>query len=65
VGRPDAGRDSLWLGDANVLFIAQSEFMQFHTGLNELPFGSGGSDFGQLCLRLDFQPPGRSSSRPS
>jgi hypothetical protein len=44
----DAGRDSLWLGDANILFrFAQSEFMQFHTGLG-MNFLSDtvGSDFG-------------------
>jgi hypothetical protein len=30
----DAGRDSLWMGDANVLFrFAQSECVQFRTGL--------------------------------
>ncbi len=55
----DAGRDSLWLGDANVLFrFAQSEFMQFHTGLgmNYLS-DTVGSDFGfNFTYGFDFQP---------
>jgi hypothetical protein len=55
----DARRDSLWLGDANVLFrFAQSEFLQFHTGLgmNYLS-DTVGSDFGfNFTHGLDFEP---------
>ncbi|MCI0360690.1 MAG: hypothetical protein L0211_19610 [Planctomycetaceae bacterium] len=55
----DASRDSLWLGDANVLFrFAQSEFLQFHTGLgmNYLS-DTVGSEFGfNFTYGFDFQP---------
>jgi hypothetical protein len=55
----DAGRDSLWLGDANVLYrFAQSEFLQFHTGLG-MNFLSDtvGSDFGfNFTYGFDCQP---------
>ena len=55
----DAGRDSLWLGDANVLFrFAQSESIQFRTGLG-MNFLSDtvGSDFGfNFTYAFDCQP---------
>jgi hypothetical protein len=55
----DAGRDSLWLGDANVLLrFAQSEFLQFHTGLgiNYLS-DTVGSEFGfNFTYGFDCQP---------
>jgi hypothetical protein len=55
----DARRDSLWLGDANVLFrFAQSEFVQFRTGLG-MNFLSDtiGSDFGfNFTYGFDCQP---------
>lgn len=55
----DAGRDSLWLGDANVLFrFTQSECVQFRTGLgfNWLSDRED-SDFGfNFTYMADWQP---------
>jgi hypothetical protein len=55
----DAGRDDLWLGDANALFrFAQSEHWQFRTGLG-MSFLSDrlGSDFGfNFTYQADWQP---------
>lgn len=55
----DAGRDTLWLGDANVLFrFAQSESVQFRTGLGfNFLADEIGSDFGfNFTYAVDCQP---------
>lgn len=55
----DAGRDDLWLGDANVLFrFAQSEHWQFRTGLGTSFLSDRvGSDFGfNFTYMADWQP---------
>ncbi len=54
-----AGRDDLWLGDANVLFrFAQSECWQFRTGLGcNFLSDRVGSDFGfNFTYLADWQP---------
>lgn len=54
-----AGRDDLWLGDANVLFrFAQSEHWQFRTGLGcNFLSDRTGSDFGfNFTYAADWQP---------
>ena len=55
----DAGRDDLWLGDANVLLrFAQSEHWQFRTGLGTNFLSDRiGSDFGfNFTYAVDWQP---------
>jgi hypothetical protein len=55
----DAGRDDLWLGDANLLFrFAQSEHWQFRTGLGcNFLADRIGSDFGfNFTYTADWQP---------